>query len=39
VVAIPLADRKVARPMYLVRLRQQSLSVAAQAFYDLLREG
>lgn len=36
VVAVPVADRKAFRPLYLVRLKHHSLSVAAQAFYDTL---
>lgn len=36
VVAVPVADRKAFRPLYLVRMRQHSLSMAAQTFYDLL---
>jgi LysR family carnitine catabolism transcriptional activator len=35
-VAVPLADRKATRPLYMVRRRHRSLSVAAQALWDQL---
>lgn len=39
VVAVPVADRKAFRPLYLLRFKHHSLSVAAQAFYDRLMLG
>lgn len=35
---VPLAGRALTRPLHLVRREGRSLSVAAQALYDLLRE-
>lgn len=36
-VAIPLADRRAVRPLYMVRRRHRSLSVAATAMWERLR--
>ncbi len=38
-VAVPLEAGETSRPIYLVRLRQRSLSVAAAALWDTLQEG
>ncbi len=38
-VAVPLEASEGSRPIYLVRLRQRSLSVAAAALWDTLQEG
>ncbi|WP_258128183.1 LysR family transcriptional regulator [Achromobacter anxifer] len=35
---VPLAGKTLTRPLYLVRRKGRTLSVAAQALYDLLRE-
>ncbi len=35
---VPLAGKALTRPLYLVRRKGRTLSVAAQALYDLLRE-
>ncbi|GAC1537212.1 MAG: LysR family transcriptional regulator [Ramlibacter sp.] len=35
-VAVPLSDRKARRPMYMVKRRQRSLSIAAQAMWERL---
>jgi DNA-binding transcriptional LysR family regulator len=37
-VAIPLADRKAVRPIYMVRRRRRSLSVAAAAMWERLEK-
>jgi LysR family carnitine catabolism transcriptional activator len=37
-VAIPLTDRKAVRPIFMVKRRQRSLSVAAAAMWERLRE-
>jgi len=34
--AVPVADRKAARPIYMIRRRQRSLSVAAQTMWERL---
>jgi len=37
VVAVPIQDKKAVRPIYLIRRKNHSLSVAAQSFYDILQ--
>jgi len=36
VVAIPIQDKKAMRPIYLIKRKNYSLSVAAQSFYEIL---
>lgn len=36
VVAVPIQDKKAVRPIYLIKRKNHSLSLAAQSFYDIL---
>jgi DNA-binding transcriptional LysR family regulator len=36
VVAVPVQDKRAMRPIYLIKRKHHSLSVAAQSFYDIL---